>query len=96
MTSATLKAPERACKGCGAKIPAQASGPGRPREFHSRDCRRSYYHRQEQAEIERERAEAEERRRYESDVRFYGKRAANRMAREREESRAYWAARRED
>jgi hypothetical protein len=95
MTSATLKAPERPCRGCEAMIPAQASGPGRPREFHSRDCRRSYYHRVEQAAVERERAEAEERRRYESDVRYYGKRAAKRMAREREESRLYWA-RRED
>jgi hypothetical protein len=75
--------------------PRPGIGPGPPREFHSRDCRRSYYHRQEQAEIERQRAEAEERRRYEMDVRFYGKRAAKRMAREREESRAYWAARRE-
>jgi hypothetical protein len=52
MMSATLKAPERACKGCGAEIPAQPAGPGRPKVFHSRECRRNYYHRQEQAAVE--------------------------------------------
>ena len=83
MISATLKAPERSCKGCGAEIPAQASGPGRPREFCSRRCRRDHYHRLEQAQIERERAEEKERRQREYEERVYGKRAADQMARDR-------------
>jgi hypothetical protein len=78
-----MKAPEKTCQGCEATIPAQPSGPGRPRTFCSRRCRRDYYHRLEQAEIERERAEEEERRRREYEERVYGKREASRRARER-------------
>lgn len=90
ISDAALKAPERACKGCGETIPPQPSGPGRPREFCARRCRRDYHHRQEQREVERERAEAEERRQRSLDEHFHGKRAAARMAREREERHAYW------
>jgi hypothetical protein len=82
-----LKAPERPCKGCGAMIPAQPPGPGRPRLFHSRECRRNFYHRQEMDEISRERREADEKRRYENDVYNYGVREARRRARERERAR---------
>jgi hypothetical protein len=57
-----VKAPERPCKGCGATIPAQPSGPGRPRLFCSRACRRDFYLGQERVERERERAEERERR----------------------------------
>jgi hypothetical protein len=89
-----LKASERSCKGCGTTIPAQPSGAGRPKVFCSVGCRRRYHHGLEQAEIERERAEIEELRKYERDLHFYGKRAADQMAQEREERRAYWAGRR--
>jgi hypothetical protein len=37
-----LKAEARDCRGCGASIPEQPSGPGRPREFCTRDCRSQY------------------------------------------------------
>jgi hypothetical protein len=81
--SSSLKAPEKTCQGCEATIPAQPSGPGRPRTFCSRRCRRDYYHHAEQAEIERERAEEKERRTQEYETRIYGKRAADWMARDR-------------
>jgi hypothetical protein len=58
-------------------------------------CRRDFHHRQEQAEIERERAEVEERRRFELDVRFHGKREAKRRAKERLERQEYWKRERE-
>lgn len=87
-----LKASERACKGCDAVIPPQPSGPGRPRQFHSRECRRSYYHRLEQDEIERQRAEERERLLRERDERFHGKREAARRAKERADNRARWDA----
>jgi hypothetical protein len=83
----TLKAPERACRGCGAEIPAQPLGPGRPKEFHSRHCRRSYYHRQEQAAVEAQRDAEREANRYEYERYHYGKRAADRMARDRARNR---------
>ena len=88
----SLKARERACKGCDATIPPQPSGPGRPREFHSRDCRRSYHHRREQEEVERQRAEERERMLRERDERFYGKREAARRAKCRADTRAGWEA----
>jgi hypothetical protein len=70
--SQDVKAPERICRGCSAEIPPQPRGPGRPREFCSRACRRDYYHRQEQAEVERQRAEERERNRREYEERFRG------------------------
>jgi hypothetical protein len=82
-----VKAPERSCRHCGETIPAQPRGPGRPREFCTRRCRRDFYHQQEQATLNRERAEEWERRRYELDVAYYGKRKAKRLAKERAESR---------
>jgi hypothetical protein len=85
--SSSLKAPEKTCQGCEAIIPAQASGPGRPRKFCSRRCRRDHYHRAEQAQIERERAEEAERRTQEYETRIYGKRAADQMARDRARNR---------
>jgi hypothetical protein len=81
------KSPERQCRGCGATIPAQLPGPGRPRIFCTRRCRRDFYHRQEQAEVERERREAEERRQREMDEHFYGKREAARRAKWRAQNR---------
>ena len=87
MPAIALKAPGRSCKGCGAEIPAQPSGPGRPKVFCSRNCRRNFYHRQEQVEIEREREEQKERLRHESDLRFYGIPEAKRRARLRAQNR---------
>jgi hypothetical protein len=81
--STTLKAPERRCRGCKAVIPAQLSGPGRPKVFCSRACRRAHYHAEEQAAVEHERAEAKERQRREVEERWYGKRRAAQLARER-------------
>jgi hypothetical protein len=49
-----MKAPERPCKACEATIPAQPSGPGRPKLFCSRRCRRDFYLVQEKAERQRE------------------------------------------
>ncbi len=82
-----LKAPERPCRGCDATIPAQPRGPGRPREFCSRSCRRAYFHQQEKNELERERA-AEyaakwERETFERDVYNHGRREAKRRAKAR-------------
>lgn len=78
------KAPERPCKGCDATIPAQPRGPGRTREFCSRSCRRAYFHRQEKDELEWERqrgwAEEWERRTFETDVWYHGRREAKRRA----------------
>jgi len=90
-TDSALKAPVRPCKGCDGTIPPQPSGPGRPREFCSRRCRRDYYHRQEQAEVDRERREEWERQRYELDRQYYGKREANRRAKQRAREREEWA-----
>jgi hypothetical protein len=70
--SLDLKAPERPCKGCRATIPAQPRGPGRPREFHSRDCRRAHYHRLEKEEVERQQVEERERNRRKNEERFRG------------------------
>jgi len=83
-----LKAPERPCRACGGTIPAQPSGPGRPRDYCSRKCRTDYHHRQEQAAIARERAAEVERRRFEYERRVYGKREADRLARERARNRS--------
>jgi hypothetical protein len=83
MSDPAMKAPERSCRGCGTPIPAQPSGPGRPREFCTRDCRSGYHRRKEQAEIERERREARERDLFKIDERFYGVREAKRRAKER-------------
>ena len=76
-----LKAGERRCRGCDVTIPAQPSGPGRPRLFHSRECRRRYYDHQEQAETKRQREEEKERRLREYEERVWGKREAARRAR---------------
>lgn len=86
-TTAALKAEERPCKGCDATIPPQPRGPGRPREFCDRRCRRDFYHRQEKAELERERQEEWERRKQEHDIWWYGKREAKRLAKERARDR---------
>jgi hypothetical protein len=86
-----LKAPERPCRNCKALIPAQPRGPGRPREFCSRSCRRDFYHRQERDELEAERAaeraERLERERFERDVWYHGKREAKKRARQRAKER---------
>jgi endogenous inhibitor of DNA gyrase (YacG/DUF329 family) len=86
--SPDMKAPARACRGCGTDIPAQSSGPGRPREFCTRRCRRDLHHAQEQASIERERAEEQERQRFEYERYHYGTRAAKQMARDRAKVRS--------
>lgn len=78
-----LKALVRICRGCGTTIPEQPSGPGRPREFCTRRCRRDFHHAQEQASIERERAEEKERLTLEHQTRVYGIREAKRRAKER-------------
>jgi hypothetical protein len=83
MPDSALKALASSCRGCGIEIPAQPSGPGRPRVFCSVLCRRRYHHVLEQAKIERERAEADERKRFETDRRIYGVREARRRAKER-------------
>jgi hypothetical protein len=85
--SVALKAPERPCRRCGGAIPAQPSGPGRPRVFCSRDCRRAYYYEQEQAAVEAQRDAETEARRYEYERYHYGKRAADQMARDRARNR---------
>jgi hypothetical protein len=82
--SQDLKAAEGPCRGCGETIPAQPSGPGGPKVFCSRHCRRGYFHRLEQAAVERERIEEAERRRFETDRHFYGVREARRRAWERQ------------
>ena len=87
-----LKAPARECRGCGVEIPPQPRGPGRPREFCTRRCRRDFHHRQEQAEIERDRVERERTARYELEKRWWGKRHADQLADEREETRRRRAA----
>ena len=86
-----LKAPARTCRGCQTTIPEQPSGPGRPKEFCSRRCRRDFHHAQEQASIEQERAEEQERLRQEYETRVYGPRLAKRWAKERAERRAHEA-----
>jgi hypothetical protein len=86
-----LKAEARDCRGCGASIPEQPSGPGRPREFCTRDCRSQYHRRKEQAEVERQRQEAADARHFDLDKRFHGVREANRRARERQRNREHWA-----
>ncbi|CAN5873679.1 hypothetical protein BH23ACT5_BH23ACT5_09860 [soil metagenome] len=78
-----LKAAERRCRGCGTLIPAQPSGPGRPREFCSQPCRRSWHHDRERERERAAQAEVGERNRYARDLRYYGKRAADRLARAR-------------
>jgi len=79
-----LKAPQQPCKGCDTTIPAQPRGPGRPREFCSCSCRRAYFHRQEKAELERQRqrqwAEEWERRTFQMDQWHHGTREARRRA----------------
>jgi hypothetical protein len=83
MPKVALKAEERPCKGCEAMIPPQPSGPGRPKVFCSRECRRRYFHEQEQAEVERQYREQGERQLYARDKYFHGAREAKRRARER-------------
>ena len=80
---ADVKAPARDCRRCGKEIPPQPHGPGRPREFCSRDCRSKYHRLKEQEEIERERAEERERLTQEYQTRIYGVREAKRRAKER-------------
>jgi hypothetical protein len=75
-----LKAAETLCKGCGTTIPAQESGPGRPRIFCTRLCRTEYYRQQERELLERELAEERERQAFERDVWYHGKREAKRRA----------------
>jgi hypothetical protein len=87
MPEVALKAGPMPCKNCEAMIPPQPSGPGRPKVFCSRECRRGYFHRQEKAELERERAEEWERSKQEHDIRWYGKREAKRLAKERARNR---------
>lgn len=78
-----LKAHVRICRGCRTTIPEQPSSPGRPKEFCTRRCRRDFHHAQEQASIERERAEEKERLTFEHQTRVYGIRQAKRWAKER-------------
>jgi endogenous inhibitor of DNA gyrase (YacG/DUF329 family) len=78
-----LKASEHPCRGCGATIPAQPRGPGRPRLYCSRRCRRAHYQRLEQAEVVLERTAQRERRRLEIETEWYGVREAKRRARDR-------------
>jgi hypothetical protein len=90
MTTDT-KAEERPCKNCKTTIPAQPRGPGRPRLFCSRSCRRTYFHQQEKDELEveraAERAERLERQRFEADVWHRGTREAKKRARQRAKER---------
>jgi endogenous inhibitor of DNA gyrase (YacG/DUF329 family) len=58
----SMKAPERPCRHCGATLPAEPSGPGRPKLFCSRRCRRDFYLLREKADRERERDEERKRR----------------------------------
>jgi hypothetical protein len=91
--SSSLKAPEKTCQGCEAIIPAQPSGPGRPKVFCSVTCRRRHHHALEQAAIERERNEAEEGRKRALDEHFYGKRKAAQLAKWRAQNRERpWAS----
>jgi hypothetical protein len=71
-------------------LPAQPSGPGRPREFCSDDCRGRWHYTRTRERREAERREARERARYEFDLRVFGKRHADRAARERAEKKARW------
>lgn len=66
----THKAPERPCRGCETPIPAQPSGPGRPREFCSIECRRSFHHARERERQLAEQRKEWERNHYELDVRY--------------------------
>lgn len=84
----TQKAPERPCRSCSAPIPAQPSGPGRPREFCSTECRRSFHYDREREREEAARQEAWERTRYRLDVQYHGKRRADQLARKRAEGRS--------
>ena len=83
----TEKAPERPCRSCGTTIPAQPSGPGRPREFCSIRCRRSFHHGQERERELAEQREEWERNRYGLDRRYYGKAKADQLAKKRAERR---------
>jgi len=83
----SVKAAERPCRNCGELIPAQPSGPGRPREFCSTHCRRSWHHERERERELAEQSEIRERARYELEARIHGKREANRRAKERAEKR---------
>ena len=82
-----MKAPERACRGCGSTIPAQPSGPGRPRVFCSVRCRRDFHHGLERERELDAKAEAREEMLYARDRHFYGKRQADRRRRERQKRR---------
>jgi endogenous inhibitor of DNA gyrase (YacG/DUF329 family) len=82
-TTTTLKAPERPCRECGATLPAELSGPGRPKAFCNRRCRRTWHSRQELAAEHRERAEEQDRLTQEYETRIYGPRSAKRWAKER-------------
>ena len=87
MPGMSLKAAERPCRNCGAPIPAQPSGPGRPREFCSTHCRRSFHHEKERDRELAERAEATEQAWYKLDVTVHGKRKADQLAKQRTEGR---------
>jgi hypothetical protein len=39
-----MKAPERLCKWCDSVMPEQPSTPGRPKQFCSKSCRRSWHY----------------------------------------------------
>jgi hypothetical protein len=82
-----LKAPARTCRGCQTTIAEQPSGPGRPKEFCSRPCRREFHHRQERARIEAEWLELAEAREFEHDKRFHGVREARRREKRRAKQR---------
>lgn len=69
----SVKAPETSCRACGLTIPAQPSGPGRPRQFCSSVCRRRWHYGMQVAVERAARLEEEAKRSYESDKRRYGK-----------------------
>ena len=78
-----MKADERPCRQCERTMPAQASGPGRPREFCSPECRFSWHYDRRRERLDAARWEEREAALYEFDLRVFGKRAADDGAKER-------------
>jgi hypothetical protein len=83
LASETFKAPPRRCGYCGTEMAAQPSSAGRPRTYCSRPCLRDWHTLKEHYERERESDEKRERQYYEMTRGWYGKREADKLARER-------------
>ena len=82
-----LEVIEVTCRQCDSNLPARAPGPGRPRVFCSPRCSMVWHQFVKMARLNAVQAERMERRRYEDDRRFFGKREADRRAKDRKKNR---------